>query len=66
MKVKVAMKEPVSAPINKGDVLATLKIEIPDRKILEIPLVAGANVGQLGMFSRLGAAVKFVLWGESD
>lgn len=66
MKVKVAMETPIPAPIKKGDVLATLKIEIPDRKTLEIPLVSGADVGQLGMFSRLGAAVQYILWGESE
>ncbi len=66
MKVKVAMNEPVSAPIKEGDVLATLKIEIPDRETLEIPLVSGANIEQLGMFSRLGAAVEYILWGESN
>jgi serine-type D-Ala-D-Ala carboxypeptidase (penicillin-binding protein 5/6) len=65
MKVKVAMKTPVSAPIKKGDVIANLKIEIPDRKPIEIPLVSGASVEQLGMFSRLGAAVEYILWGES-
>tara|TARA_B100000315_G_scaffold254173_1_gene294626 strand:+ start:470 stop:1606 length:1137 start_codon:yes stop_codon:yes gene_type:complete len=66
MKVKVAMETPVPAPIKKGDVLATLKVELPGRPTLEIPLVSGADVGQLGVFSRLGAAVKYVLWGESD
>jgi serine-type D-Ala-D-Ala carboxypeptidase (penicillin-binding protein 5/6) len=65
MKVKVAMKTPVSAPVKKGDVIASLKIEIPDRKAIEIPLVSGASVEQLGMFSRLGAAVEYILWGES-
>ena len=66
MKVKVVMETPVPAPIKKGDVLATLKIELPGRPPLEAPLVSGADVGQLGVFSRLGAAVKYVLWGESD
>ena len=66
MKVKVAMETPVPAPVKKGDVLATLKVELPAHPIMEIPLVSGAEVGQLGVFSRLGAAVKYVLWGESD
>ncbi len=65
MKVKVVMNSPVPAPIKKGDILATLKIEIPDRKTMEVPLVAGSSIKQLGMFSRLGAAVEFLLWGES-
>ena len=66
MKVKVAMETPVPAPVKKGDVLATLKVELPGRPTMKIPLVSGADIGQLGVFSRLGAAVKYVLWGESD
>ena len=64
LKVTVAMDSPVAAPIAKGGKLATLKIAIPDRKPIELPLTAGRDVEQLGTFSRLGAALKFVLWGE--
>ncbi len=66
MKVKVAMETPAPAPVKKGDVLATLKVELPGRPTMKIPLVSGADIGQLGVFSRLGAAVEYVLWGESD
>ena len=66
MKVTVTMKTPVSAPIEKGAVLATLKIKIPDREDIELPLISGANVGQLGLFSRLSKAVEYLLWGESE
>ena len=66
MKVTVIMKTPVSAPIEKGAVLATLKIKIPDREDIELPLISGANVGQLGLFSRLSKAVEYLLWGESE
>ena len=66
MKVKVAMETPVPAPVKKGDVLATLKVELPGRPTMKIPLVSGADIGQLGVYSRLSAAVKYFLWGESD
>ena len=66
MKVTINMKTPVSAPIEKGTVLATLKIKIPDRKDIELPLISGAHVGQLGLFSRLGKAVEYLLWGEPE
>jgi len=66
MKVTVTMKTPVSAPIEKGAVLATLKIKIPDREDIELPLISGANVRQLGLFSRLSKAVEYLLWGESE
>ncbi|MDP6110111.1 MAG: D-alanyl-D-alanine carboxypeptidase family protein, partial [Rhodospirillales bacterium] len=65
MKVKVKYEEPVPAPLKKGDNLATLLIEVPGRETLEVLLQAGADVAKLGVASRLGAAIKFILWGES-
>ncbi|NQV56927.1 MAG: D-alanyl-D-alanine carboxypeptidase [Rhodospirillales bacterium] len=65
MVVKVSMDEPVPAPVKKGARLATLKIELPGRAPLEYPLLAGGDVNQLGAISKLGAALKFVLWGEA-
>ncbi len=66
MKAKVLYAGPIAAPIAKGRRLATLRIEVPDREHMDFPLVAGADVPQLGIFSRLGAAITFVLWGESS
>jgi len=66
MKVKIVMQTPVSAPIKKGDVLAKLRIEIPNRPNLERPLISGESVNKLNTFSRLGKAIEYLLWGESD
>jgi D-alanyl-D-alanine carboxypeptidase (penicillin-binding protein 5/6) len=65
MKVKVVVNSPVSAPITKGDVLGILKIETPNHKSLEFPLVSGVSVKKLGLFSKLGAGIEYVLWGET-
>jgi serine-type D-Ala-D-Ala carboxypeptidase (penicillin-binding protein 5/6) len=65
MKVKVFLRSPIAAPILKGTALATLKIEIPGKENIELPLVAGANVSQLSLFLRLGKAVKYLLWGDT-
>ncbi len=65
MKVKVKYEEPIPAPLKKGDKLATLSVEVPGETTLDVPLVAGADVAKLGIVSRLGAAIKFILWGES-
>jgi len=66
MKVKVIMQSPISAPIKKGSILAKLKIEFPNQDSLELPLISGVSVGQLGLFSRLGKAVEYLLWGEAS
>ena len=65
MKVSVLYDGPFAAPVAEGTPLATLKIEAAGVDPVEYPLIAGSDVPRLGMFSRLGAALKFVLWGES-
>jgi len=65
MKVSVVFEQPVPAPIKKGDQLATLKISVPDQPDREIPLFSGADINRLGLLSRFGAAIKFILWGET-
>jgi D-alanyl-D-alanine carboxypeptidase (penicillin-binding protein 5/6) len=65
MTVKVAFDQPVPAPIKKGDRLAILKVDVPGREHVEVPLLAGGAVERLGLFSRLAAALKFILWGDA-
>ncbi len=65
MKVAVTYEGPLPAPIAKGDVLAKLVVSAPDMNNIEVPLVAGRDVGQLGLIGRLGAALKYLLWGSA-
>ena len=65
MKVSVKFEGPIPAPIAKGNRLATLVISAPGIKNIEAPLLAGGDVSQLGLFGRLGAALKHLLWGAS-
>lgn len=65
MKVTVSYSSPVPAPIKSGQQIGTLTVTAPDFDTLTVPLTASADVEQLGMFGRLGAALEFLLWGES-
>lgn len=65
MKVTVRMNNPVAAPVQKGQKLATLVVSAPNFKTREIPLIASETVKQLGFVGRIGAAIKHVLWGAS-
>lgn len=65
MKVSVRYQSPIPAPIVAGQAVGKLVIEAPDFKTIEVPLMAGNGVEQLGLFGRLGAALEFLLWGES-
>lgn len=63
MKVVARYEGPIAAPIAKGQKLAELVVSAPDVSDVTVPLLAGADVAQLGMMSRLGAALGHILWG---
>ena len=63
MKVSVVYEGPAPSPIAAGDPIATLVVKAPDVPPVEVPLVAGADVDQLGLFGRLVSALKAVIWG---
>jgi D-alanyl-D-alanine carboxypeptidase (penicillin-binding protein 5/6) len=51
LKVSAIFDGPLKAPIKKGDKLGMLDIEIPRMEKIELPLLAGADVDQLGFFA---------------
>lgn len=59
LKVETVYKEPLMAPVKKGDVVGSLKISIPRVKDIEVPLVAAADVEKMGFFA--GAFAKALL-----
>lgn len=62
MVVSVHYQSPVPAPIVKGQEIATLKVKYRGTTE-EFPLVALDSVGQLGLFDRIGEALKFLILG---
>jgi D-alanyl-D-alanine carboxypeptidase (penicillin-binding protein 5/6) len=65
MSAKIVFTGPIPAPIAKGAPIARLEVTAPEFKTLSIPLRAGIEVGQRGMFGRLGAAFRYMIWGSS-
>lgn len=63
IKVTVSYDNPIPAPIAKGTPVAKLTIANRDAVVSEVPLLAGADVQQLGFTGRIGAAVSYLLWG---
>jgi D-alanyl-D-alanine carboxypeptidase (penicillin-binding protein 5/6) len=63
MVAKLVYKDPVPAPIAKGQPIATLVITGIEEKPVEIPLVAGEAVERLGGFSRFKVALSQWMWG---
>jgi len=66
MKVTAVYDEPVPAPIRKGDVVGKIHIDFTDHDDIDVPLVAGADAGGLGPVAKVGAAVRYLIFGASD
>jgi len=65
LKVKLVYKNPIPAPLEKGTTVGKVIISVPGRADVELPVAAGESVGRLGMFGRLSAALKYLIWGKS-
>lgn len=63
VKVLVEFDEPVKAPIAKGQQIGEVKIEIEGLAPLNIPLVAAAEVKEVGFWGKFWANVKYFVFG---
>lgn len=52
-KATANYKEPLIAPVTKGQEVGTVLVEIPHAETMKIPLYAGADVPKLGVFAGL-------------
>lgn len=55
---------PLNAPIKTGQRVGVLTLIAPDMRTVRIPLLAGADVEQLGIFGRLMNSAKSMILGE--
>ena len=62
MKMSVQWNDPVPAPIKAGQKIGTLTLDFPDRT-MSYNLTAAKDVAELGMFDRVGEALKFLIFG---
>lgn len=65
MKATLRTEAPMAAPIFAGDPAGEVLIEAPGMDPITIPVVAGENVGRLGSFGRIKAAVEYLVFGEA-
>lgn len=64
MKVTAEWNGPLQAPITAGEQAGTLVVTAPDMPTRRIPLVAGADVEQQGLFGRAIASLKQMIMGQ--
>lgn len=60
LRTSIRFDQPVPAPIIKGQQLGTLTVTAPGVAPKEIPLVAGADVAEVGFFARLSAKLHLM------
>lgn len=65
MTAKVIYEGPISAPIVQGQPIATLELSANGMETKSYPLVAGANIEELGGMSRIRAAFTYMLMGSA-
>jgi len=66
LKVTVSYDAPLAAPIAKGAVMGTLKVEVSGLETHEFKLVAGEDVAELGLFARTVAKAKQFVFHRSS
>ena len=66
MRVSVVYEGPLEAPISEGDEVAELKLSTLEGEETRIPLYAASDVGKLGIFGRLHAALSYLMWGATQ
>ena len=64
LKAKMIYDGPIEAPIQKGQVLAKLKIIYDDEKIGEYDLLALNDVKKVNILTRLMKSLNYLIWGD--
>ncbi len=62
MRVTLQWLDPLPAPLFKGDVVGKLVLDLPG-KSRSYDLLIGKSVDELGLFDRVGAAVRYLIFG---
>ena len=62
-KITVSYEKPATAPVKVGTQVATLNITLPSGMRYVYPLVAAQDVGKVGFFGKMKAAVASVIYG---
>ena len=62
--VKLHYASPLPAPIAKGQKLGEAAITAKGLTPLQVPLVAGGDVGKAGVIGRLTGALTYLVWGR--
>ena len=63
LKISYSFSAPIKAPVEQGQALGSLKIEIPGQDPRTVPLVAASAVPEAGLIGRISNAISLELFG---
>ena len=63
-KIKIQWKDPISAPIAKGDKVGDIFIDIPGKELIKQNIVSSQNVDTMSTFMKAKSIVMYLLYGE--
>ncbi len=58
LKIQVRMTQPLIAPVQKGQQVGIMTIDVPQLSTFEVPLVAAQDVNKMGLISRTFAKAR--------
>lgn len=64
VRVIASYDKPVKAPVKSGQQLGVVKVELPGQDTLEVPLVAAADVAEVGLWGRIRKNLSYLLLGN--
>ena len=64
LKAVVSFTQPIPAPVKKGQEVGTLTVTAPGMEAKTIPLIATADVAQVGFFSRVFQKIGVIFGGK--
>lgn len=64
VKMTAIYDKPVKAPVQIGQQLGVLRVEVPETETKVVPLVAGQTINEVGLWGRIKANIKYLWHGE--
>jgi D-alanyl-D-alanine carboxypeptidase (penicillin-binding protein 5/6) len=63
-KIKIQWKDPIAAPITKGDKVGDIFINIPGKELIKQNIVSSQNIDTMSTFMKAKSILMYLLYGE--
>ena len=63
-KIKVEWKDPIAAPIRRGDIVGNIYITIPGKKTIKQDMISSEDIKKMSSLIRVKSILKFLLYGD--